>query len=323
MKTLEYSVLIDLVNSLDNKRYAILKDAVDRRDSVKFVARLLNDNSRNIVCPHCESNKLQKWGIRNDMQRYKCKKCRRTFNALTGTPLANLRKKGRWLSYAECLKNGLTVREAASKCGVHKNTSFRWRHRFLKNSTNIKPNKLSGIVEVNDKVFARSEKGSKNMNIAPRTRGFKSVAQIPVKYRVFTLYCRDRSKNSYDNILSKFNAETVQREIGGLIITDTLLCSHDKQVYLKYTKQFGVRHGVLGISKREIVRKDIVHIQNVRLYIRKLEIWMERFHGVATKYLINYLSWFRELDEFDYNITPDTILLRAMRIERYNTNHYR
>ncbi|MCT4638459.1 MAG: IS1595 family transposase [Bacteroidales bacterium] len=323
MKTSKHSELVNLVNGLDNKRYHILKEAIEKRDSVKFVARLLNNNHKDVNCPHCKSDKLQKWGIRNDMQRYKCKECRRTFNVLTGTPLAKLRKKGRWLSYAECLKNGLTIREAAAKCGVHKNTSFRWRHRFLENSTEIKPDKLSGIVEVNEKVFAWSDKGSKKLNRNARKRGFKSHAQIPVNNRVFTLYCRDRSKNSYDKILSGFSADVLQNEICGLITNDTLFCSKNKQVYMKYTKQSKIRHGVLDISKREIVKRDVVHIQNVRLYIRKLEIWMERFHGVATKYLNNYLSWFRELDEFDYKISPETIMLRAMRPDRYNTNHYR
>jgi transposase-like protein len=323
MKTLEYSKLVDLVNGLDNRRYHILKDAIEKRDSVKFVARLLNNSSQDIHCPHCKSDKLLKWGVRDDMQRYKCKDCKRTFNALTGTPLAKLRKKGRWLSYAECLKNGLTIREAAAKCGVHKNTSFRWRHRFLMNATNIKPEKLSGIVEINEKVFAWSDKGSKNLSRNARKRGFKSHAQIPVNDKVFTLYCRDRSKNSYDKILSGFSANVLQKEMRQLITNDTLLCSQNKQVYIKYTEQFKVRHDVLDISKREIVKRDVVHIQNVRLYIRKLEIWMERFHGVATKYLNNYLSWFREIDEFDYKISPKTILIRAMKGDRYNTNHYR
>jgi transposase-like protein len=54
----------------------------------------------------------------------------KTFNSLKKTPLAGLRRKGHWLNYSECLKEGLTIREAAKRCGIHRNTSFRWRHRF-------------------------------------------------------------------------------------------------------------------------------------------------------------------------------------------------
>ena len=31
--------------------------------------------------------------------------------------------------------------------------------------------------------------------------------------------------------------------------------------------------------------------QNVNAYHSRLNIWMVRFHGVATKYLVNYLGW--------------------------------
>jgi transposase-like protein len=323
MKTSEKDRLIKSISTVDNRFFSLIKEAVEKREDIKFVAKLLNNQSEDIKCPHCRSLNLQKWGIRNDMQRYKCKECKRTFNALTGTPLAKLRKKGRWLEYAQCLKDGLSIRKAAKKCGVHKNTSFRWRHRFLANSTKIKPDRLNGIIEVDELFFAKSEKGNKKINRKPRKRGYKSKNTIPVKERVFTLFCRDRSKNSYDNIVSVFNTKSIKPLIDKLISRDSLLCSQDKQIYLKYSKQSNIRHGKLSISNNDIVNKNIVHIQNVRLYQKKLQIWMIRFHGVATKYLNNYLSWFREIDEFDFKITPETILIRAMRAQRYNTNHYR
>ena len=47
-------------------------------------------------CPHCASRDLQRWGRVSDLPRYRCRACRRTFNGLTGTPMARLRKKDRW-----------------------------------------------------------------------------------------------------------------------------------------------------------------------------------------------------------------------------------
>ena len=47
-------------------------------------------------CPHCGSQKLQGWGHVSGLPRYRCVDCRRSFNALTGTPLARLRKKEQW-----------------------------------------------------------------------------------------------------------------------------------------------------------------------------------------------------------------------------------
>ena len=39
-------------------------------------------------CPHCQGEAIQKWGQSQSIQRFRCKVCRKTFNALTGTPLA-------------------------------------------------------------------------------------------------------------------------------------------------------------------------------------------------------------------------------------------
>ena len=51
----------------------------------------------------------------------------------------------------------------------------------------------------------------------------------------------------------------------------------------------------------------IVHVQNVNAYDSRLKPWTKRFHGVATKYLENYLGWMRLLDR-EKNITAKQLL---------------
>ncbi len=46
-------------------------------------------------CPHCGTVHVVRNGTAHGLQRYKCRVCRKTFNALTGTPLARLRMKGK------------------------------------------------------------------------------------------------------------------------------------------------------------------------------------------------------------------------------------
>ena len=65
------------------------------------------------------------------LKRYKCKGCNKTFNALTGTPLANLKHRDRWLAYAKALVDGVSLRKAAKRARIDLTTAFRWRHRFL------------------------------------------------------------------------------------------------------------------------------------------------------------------------------------------------
>jgi len=56
-------------------------------------------------CPHCGAVGVVKHGLDdNGQQRFRCRPplgC--TFNALTGTPLARMRKPEIWLAYAEAL----------------------------------------------------------------------------------------------------------------------------------------------------------------------------------------------------------------------------
>src|SRR5271157_5656818 len=42
----------------------------------------------NLGCPYCTSHEFVSWGRANALQRFRCKNCGRTFNALTNTPLA-------------------------------------------------------------------------------------------------------------------------------------------------------------------------------------------------------------------------------------------
>jgi transposase-like protein len=52
-------------------------------------------------CPHCAGREVVGWGRSDGLLRFRCKSCGRTFNALTKTPMAHLRKKERWLDHAQ------------------------------------------------------------------------------------------------------------------------------------------------------------------------------------------------------------------------------
>ena len=54
------------------------------------------------------------------------------------------------------------------------------------------------------------------------------------------------------------------------------------------------------------------HIQNVNAYDSRLKEWMIRFHGVATKYLHNYLGWRRLLERYQEGVTAELCLREAV-----------
>ena len=67
------------------------------------------------MCPRCDTPGAVSRGKARGLRRYKCKACKRTFNAATGTVLQGVHKKERWLTYGECLSDGLTIRESAKR----------------------------------------------------------------------------------------------------------------------------------------------------------------------------------------------------------------
>ena len=92
------------------------------------------------------------------MQRYRCKNCTKTFNAVTRSPLTRLQHKEKWLDYLQCMVNVKVLRESANNCDINLKTSLRWRHHFLLLPAFMEA--VEGIVEADETLFARPEKGN-------------------------------------------------------------------------------------------------------------------------------------------------------------------
>ena len=113
-------------------------------------------------CPHCAGREVVGWGRSDGLLRFRCKSCGRTFNALTKTPMAHLRKKEKWLDHARAMIEGKSLAKTAALCGVHPTTAFRWRHRFLRAPASDKPRGLRGIVEADETFILESFKGRRS-----------------------------------------------------------------------------------------------------------------------------------------------------------------
>jgi transposase-like protein len=126
---------------------------------------LLSDIGRGRIaqfgCPHCGGDDIRPWGKASGKPRYRCVGCGRTFNPLTGTPLAGLHYPDRWRDQARALISGETIAQAAERCGVDYTTAFRWRHRFLEALNRDRPASLSGIVEADETFILESFKGKR------------------------------------------------------------------------------------------------------------------------------------------------------------------
>jgi transposase-like protein len=247
-------------------------------------------------CPTCQGDKPYRWGHQADLQRFRCRQCGHTFTRLSGTPLARLRHKDRWLTYSEALIEGLSVRGAASRCGIHKNTSFRWRHRFLQLPAQTKAQRLQGIAEADETYFPDSCKGQRHLGRPARKRGHAIHTRGTGQDQVPVLIVRDRSGATAGFKLAAANTAEIEPPLRAVLAPDAVLCTDGASVYRAVTQHLKNTHRPVNLSAGIRVIAGVYHIQNVNAYDSRLKGWMARFHGVATKYLENYLGWRRWLE---------------------------
>jgi len=281
-----------------------------QKQQKRIVMTVLNDRGQ--CCPHCGHDEIKRWGNAHGLPRYRCRVCDKTFNALTGTPLARLRHREYWAEYSQALIDGLSVRKAGRYCGVNKDTAFRWRHRFLTAFAAAEPTHLHGIVEVDETYFLESHKGERNLPRPARKRGGKASKRGLSSEQVPVLIARDRNHVTLDAVLPKANAQFVTEALKPVLDVDVILCSDANPIYRVFARKVHIEHRPLNLSAGVRVQDHAFHIQNVNAYDSRLKGWMYRFRGVATKYLPNYLGWRRCIEKFGCELSPKVMLNQAL-----------
>lgn len=133
MESKRFRQLVALLNDLPPVQREALLAALQSKVSPAAALKLIESRfEASPACCHCGSVRVGGWSSANRTKRYRCKDCGRTFNAFTGTPLAQLHRRESWLAYGRALSEGASLRKAAKRCGITLDTSFRWRHRLLK-----------------------------------------------------------------------------------------------------------------------------------------------------------------------------------------------
>jgi transposase-like protein len=272
-------------------------------------------------CPHCGHGESTGCGTADGLRRFRCKRCRKSFNALTGTPLARLRKKERWLDFGQSLSEGEAVAASAERCGVAVSTAFRWRHRFL-STPEARPT-LTGIVEADETFVLLSYKGSRAWERAAkgqpgaeapdrkaRKRGGKASKRGLSHEQVPILVAADRSGDVVSAVLPVASGDAIKAVLDPILSKDALLVTDGGKALACCATEMKVTHEVLNQAAGERVRGDL-HIQTVNSLHERIKGFLRGRRGVATKYLGNYLRWFH-LTGLQHSPTPRACLNAAI-----------
>ncbi|WDE13536.1 IS1595 family transposase [Thalassomonas haliotis] len=296
-----FEQLEQLTSQLDTEQKCLLINVLKGQVAGKNCLDVLTmhqDSAAN--CPHCHSLTIKRNGKVSGRQRYLCKSCNKSFMVTYNTPFYRLRNPEKWIGYLRCMLTSLTIRHSARECVMTKNTAFLWRHRFLHLLNIQSATCLSGIVEMDETLFRYSEKGSRHLTRKAHKRGKDKAGRGRAKGDwVAVLVARDRQKQTFDKRLVSASGESLFHLLDAHIDKDSVICSDGFRSYGVLTKKLGVTHKAINLTKGIRVIEKVFHIQNVNSYHGRLHNWMKRFHGVATRYLDNYLSWFRFFDSHE------------------------
>jgi transposase-like protein len=252
-------------------------------------------------CPRCGSRHWHRHGHANDLQRFRCRECGRTFNDLSGTPLARLRLRGKWLDYLNTLLESKAIRKTANRVGVHRNTAFRWRQRFLDWVKLDRAPQLKGIVEADEMFLLESQKGSRKLDRPARRRGGAATRRGISRELDCILVARDRSGNTIDAVAGRgaLKVAQLERYLRPKLDRQALLVTDANAAYRAFARRHGIAHQSVNLAAGVRVRPGMqgaIHVQNVHAYHGRFRTWLAHFHGVASRYLPNYLGWHRALD---------------------------
>ncbi|MDH5548258.1 MAG: IS1595 family transposase [Gammaproteobacteria bacterium] len=311
MNRIAFNQLLSSLSHLTNLQKKKIVEKIEIGDVNECISLIERHSGCDKNCPHCKSNSVSRWGQSGSLQRYRCKSCLKTFNSLTGSPLAGLHRREQWLKHSQCLIDGLSIQKTADVCGIDPTTAFRWRHRFLTTPTLVEPKKMRGIAEVDEIFFTESSKGNKALTQRkPRKRGKNNHKNRHM--RVPVLLALDRNGTIADFVFKTIDNESIKSCLRPLMSKEVILCTDGNLIYRTFAQEEGLEHKrLVGVSGIRVI-DEIFHIQNLNAYVSRLRQWMSRFKGVSTKYLSNYLGWRRLLEGENESMNSRKCLLATL-----------
>ena len=287
--------IIDVIPTMNHDERTTIIKSLESIDSYEKIIDIIENHiDSSHKCPYCGSNHLHKHGKSAGLERYKCQSCNRTFNALTNTPLADMKKKELWLPYIQAMLDSKVLRKITETIDINLKTAFFWRHKFSQLLNKERHQTLSGIVEADETYFRASCKGSKTLDRVPHKRGaHKNAKRGLSKDQVCVLVATDRGSHSLEFItgFGAVQGNWLDKYFLNHISIDSILITDGLKSYVHFCNVNHITHEVVKNHKNN-PNNISYHIQNVNSYHSRIKSWIIHvFHGVATKYLDHYLWW--------------------------------
>ena len=331
-------LLARVERELSPEQHIELREHLDILESGRATDLALGVRARAVtaarVCPRCGANGATKHGHDHQgRQRFRCRSasaggCGRTFNPLTATPFARMRKPERWHAFAKALSNGFISvnRLAELDLGVSRLTIWRWRNRFLDAQARRQAEKLSGVVEADETYFKTSFKGSRGWvrgnppeNRPPRYRGEPAIKRGLSKEQIAVLAAVDSSGNLFEAKIS--GVADIRPTLKDRIEPGSIICSDGVRSYVRLAIDTSSEHRRIWTPTRKSKaqklkggkprQKGRLALGRVNSHHQRMETFVNRVaRGASTANLATYLGWQRTVGRAGFG--PESLISEAL-----------
>lgn len=274
-------------------------------DSILNICKSANYHK---YCIHCQSSKFKKHGIYRGRQRYKCKTCNRTFNDLTGTAWHYIHYKDKFHRYIHLLAEQKTLEECTISLGICMQTAFCWRHKLLNayDKAGLKP--LKEEIQADETSILESCKGNpaqvQKIQRPVRKRGGKSKYGGFSSDQMTILAACDSNRNTILRYVGNggIKKAAIYQALGSYIrkqrVNQAIFVTDANNSFLQFARDKKLIHQIVPSTAKNYKNEQGFHLQKVNALHHRLKRWLTKFNGVATKYIQNYLNYFRLWDKF-------------------------
>ncbi|MFA9398964.1 MAG: hypothetical protein ACERKV_11980 [Clostridiaceae bacterium] len=285
-------------------------------DNLSIVESALKQRYKNgIFCPYCESKNIKKHGKYKNRHRYICKDCFKSFNELTGTIFSGTHNINKWNDFLISIQNIVSLRKEASTIGLSTSTIFYWRHKLIRSLSQDNDENYHGITEVFHIPYPKTDKSPTHPSSYQSEHHLRSSSCS----RPFA--CFDHSE--YDRfwlILTYERRGKIMANILDKSCRDNEFAEFFKS---KITKKntfclWNCAPASLALKTLSKKNKDIsVYIRNlgnspynpkyVFKFFKSYIEWQNNFFGISTKYIVDYISWYKNLSYVKFSKSVNSI----------------
>ena len=273
------------------------------------------------ACPCCGGeHKVRHGQTRTGAQRWRCRRCGRTWSGLTGTPVRGIHRPDLFVRALRDMMGDTprSCRKLARVLGLSRHTVWRWRMIVIRALPAEQKNHLAGIVEADEAPQRESRKGSrewvryaadsKHHPRPPRMpwRGYTKLTAIVTTppggwahWNRKLLAATDRSGHRAFEAVADASQPAISAALLPIMAPDAVLCTDGLATYVKIAKDERIPHFMLVKGRRNKNTPKTHHINTVNALIARFRAFLAPFCGPASKNLTAYGRWHAARDNAD------------------------